>query len=372
MESPHVDQNEETSFRDLAALAIRAAPNGWALVQRDRICATNPAFAQIEQTSASEGPWRRITAGYGGADLATSSYPHLQALVLGETRRLRVSGHDSNRARFARLVQTVDVLVQGSAAPEGTMLVFVQNVTKLARAEATAAAFGVQLQRQEKLRTLGELAFGIVHDLNNVLGALSWRLAVIEGDKVCRQAQSSNIDALRRIVTACIGAVARIGSAARSDGVAIASVDLTEIVSASVDIAETSFRTPSDGRESVRIRTTLPELPKVTGSPEDLLHLFINLLINARDAMPAGGTITVIGAYDGELVTVKVEDEGTGIPAASLEQIFEPFFTTKGLDGSGMGLAVARETMRRLGGSIIASNRPPGGACFELRFVPAG
>ena len=372
MESPHVDQNDETSFRDLAALAIRAAPNGWALVQRDRLCATNPAFAQIEQASASEGPWRRITAGYGGADLATSSYPHLQALVLGETRRLRASGHDSNRARFARLVQTVDVWVQGSAAPEGTMLVFVQNVTKLARAEARAAAFGVQLQRQEKLRTLGELAFGIVHDLNNVLGALSWRLAVIEADKVCRQAQSSNIDALRRIVTACMGAVARIGSAARSDAVAIASVDLTEIVSASVDIAETSFRIPSDGRESVRIRTTLPELPKVTGSPEDLLHLFINLLINARDAMPAGGTITVIGAYDGELVTVKVEDEGTGIPAASLEQIFEPFFTTKGLDGSGMGLAVARETMRRLGGSISASNRPAGGACFELRFVPAG
>ena len=140
----------------------------------------------------------------------------------------------------------------------------------------------------------------------------------------------------------------------------------------SVDIAETSFRIPSDGRESVRIRTTLPELPKVTGSPEDLLHLFINLLINARHAMTAGGTITVIGAYDGELVTVKVEDEGTGIPAASLEQIFEPFFTTKGLDGSGMGLAVARETMRRLGGSISASNRPAGGACFELRFVPAG
>ncbi len=278
MESPHVDQNDETSFRDLAALAIRAAPNGWALVQRDRLCATNPAFAQIEQASASEGPWRRITAGYGGADLATSSYPHLQALVLGETRRLRASGHDSNRARFARLVQTVDVWVQGSAAPEGTMLVFVQNVTKLARAEARAAAFGVQLQRQEKLRTLGELAFGIVHDLNNVLGALSWRLAVIEADKVCRQAQSSNIDALRRIVTACMGAVARIGSAARSDAVAIASVDLTEIVSASVDIAETSFRIPSDGRESVRIRTTLPELPKVTGSPEDLLHLFINLL----------------------------------------------------------------------------------------------
>jgi len=80
----------------------------------------------------------------------------------------------------------------------------------------------------------------------------------------------------------------------------------------SVDIAETSFRIPSDGRESVRIRTTLPELPKVTGSPEDLLHLFINLLINARHAMTAGGTITVIGAYDGELVRIKVEDEEQG------------------------------------------------------------
>jgi signal transduction histidine kinase len=69
-------------------------------------------------------------------------------------------------------------------------------------------------------------------------------------------------------------------------------------------------------------------------------------------------------------VVVRVEDEGHGIPAEHLPHIFEPFFTTKGDKGTGMGLAMAKILIQRLGGSISAHNRPEGGACFELHFVP--
>jgi signal transduction histidine kinase len=106
----------------------------------------------------------------------------------------------------------------------------------------------------------------------------------------------------------------------------------------------------------------------VTGSAGDLQHVFINLLLNARDAMPDGGTITIRAFPQGDRVVVTVEDEGTGIPPSCLSRIFEPFFTTKHANGSGIGLAMARDTMSRSSGSICARNRPEGGACFELSF----
>jgi hypothetical protein len=92
-------------------------------------------------------------------------------------------------------------------------------------------------------------------------------------------------------------------------------------------------------------------------------------LVNAREAMAKGGTITIRGFQSGASVGVAFEDDGPGIPPENLERIFEPFFTTKGAHGTGVGLAMAKEVLEKFGGSIRAQNLPSGGASFELRFV---
>ena len=121
----------------------------------------------------------------------------------------------------------------------------------------------------------------------------------------------------------------------------------------------------------IDISVQLPTLPQVWGVAADLRQMFMNLLLNARDAMPRGGTIRIRGYADRNRVVIKVEDEGTGVPAAIRQRIFDPFFTTKGENGTGIGLALARDLMTRIGGRISVTNRSRGGAIFTLRFQAA-
>src|SRR6185369_8405598 len=102
-----------------------------------------------------------------------------------------------------------------------------------------------------------------------------------------------------------------------------------------------------------------------------LRHVIVNLLLNARDAMPRGGTIHLAAEHADSRVILNVVDEGRGIPPEHLAKIFDPFFTTKGNRGTGLGLSMAYGVLTRLGGDISAQNRPEGGACFTLSFPVA-
>jgi CheY-like chemotaxis protein len=109
-------------------------------------------------------------------------------------------------------------------------------------------------------------------------------------------------------------------------------------------------------------------LPLIVGEPAELRQTFLNLLLNAQDAMTAGGIIRITGATQDGKIVVNVEDEGEGIPEENLPHIFDPFFSTKGENGTGLGLSIASASMARIGGSISAANRAQGGAIFALKF----
>jgi CheY-like chemotaxis protein len=126
-------------------------------------------------------------------------------------------------------------------------------------------------------------------------------------------------------------------------------------------------RTALLGR-STHVETSLPGLPLILGEPAELRQIFVNLLLNAQDAMPDGGTVRIGAKLCQDTVVVTVEDEGQGIPQEYLGRVFDPFFTTKGERGTGLGLSIAYGAMARLGGSITAANRSAGGAIFTLRF----
>jgi signal transduction histidine kinase len=111
-----------------------------------------------------------------------------------------------------------------------------------------------------------------------------------------------------------------------------------------------------------------PQLPRVVGGAADLRHVFVNLLLNARDAMPRGGAVEIAARRERGAVVVEVADSGVGIAPDHLPHLFDPFFTTRPGQGTGLGLAMCAGVMRRLGGQIEAANRPGGGAVFRLRF----
>ena len=118
----------------------------------------------------------------------------------------------------------------------------------------------------------------------------------------------------------------------------------------------------------MKVEIALARLPRIRANPGDLRRVFVNLLENARAAMPRGGTVRVVGGMEAGAVRVDVTDEGRGIPTQNLERIFEPMFTAKGNGGTGLGLAIVRAVMERLDGSVTAANGPEGGAVFTLVF----
>lgn len=225
------------------------------------------------------------------------------------------------------------------------------------------------LAEHEQLRTLGDLVIGISHDANNILAALRLRLGILLKDTVCFTAQGPNLRALERILAEASRMLDRLQRFSRTEAPEMTAVDLEETVQAAIEIAQSGLRLRgAETGVQIHIRDELQPLPKVHGFADDLRHVLVNLLLNARDAMPGGGTITIRGRRDRELVVLAVEDEGHGIAPDILSKIFEPFFTTKGPRGTGMGLAIARNVMRKMGSTISARNRPEGGALFELRL----
>jgi CheY-like chemotaxis protein len=109
-------------------------------------------------------------------------------------------------------------------------------------------------------------------------------------------------------------------------------------------------------------------LPKVRGLASELRQVFMNLLLNASEAMDQKGEIKIDSAVDDKSVLIRISDSGPGISAEHLPHVFDPFFTTKGTRGTGLGLSIAKSIMESLGGAIKASNGPSGGAVFTLEF----
>ncbi len=111
------------------------------------------------------------------------------------------------------------------------------------------------------------------------------------------------------------------------------------------------------------------ELPPVVGSENKIQQVLFNLILNARDAMPSGGWLTIRTSLEGREVVIEVSDTGEGIPEADLPRIFDPFFTTKDVgQGTGLGLAVSYGIVQEHGGSIRASSSRGQGSRFEVRL----
>jgi two-component system NtrC family sensor kinase len=363
-------QRELSQMQALAAWAFRSGPNGWALVRRGVLKITNRCFDAFDRGSAIGPAWQPVADGmWTASDDGPGS--RLAVLVTEEARQLVAQNRMAQRRRFIRGKQLVEVTVERSAlAPAGDelVLVIVRDITELARSEAQLAEVRVRLMEKERAGLAGSLAVGVAHDLGNLVGALTAHVMVMQAGVAASEDTLQTLKAIVEGQSALLKKLKTLGAATLAPAQPLSlAEDVLEPARQMVQV----WLQQRDSAHAVRVRLdeSIRELPQVMGLRDDLVNMVINLIVNARDAMPQGGAVTIGGATDQHIVVVWVDDEGTGIPEGQRERIFDPFFSTKGKNGTGMGLAMARQIMRQLGGDIRARNREAGGARFELSFL---
>jgi signal transduction histidine kinase len=223
-----------------------------------------------------------------------------------------------------------------------------------------------QLFRNERMRSIGEMASGLVHDLNNNLNVSSLRLQVLRS-KVGPELLP-DLDAIARSIEAATERVQNVReyvTSRRDENLSLANPE--EVLTAAIDMVDFLIeRTPTINGGMIRIvRRAGDDIPAVSVLSNQLKHVIANLLLNARDAMPDGGDLMIETRRTPSSVEISVADEGTGVPGELMSKIFEPFFTTKPT-GNGLGLSMAQDVLSRMRGKITVTNRTPRGAEFTL------
>jgi PAS domain S-box-containing protein len=219
----------------------------------------------------------------------------------------------------------------------------------------------------DKLRALGQLASGVAHDFNNALAAILGRAQLLrrssDDERVTR-----GLDIILTAAEDAAATVRRIRSFARQlPGEGHAEVCVLELLRDAVEITRTRWENNARARGlSYEVEVEGDPQLHTRGNASELREVFVNLVVNAIDAMPAGGRLDVSCRRSGDRLRLLFTDTGTGMAEEVRARIFEPFFTTKGVHGTGLGLFVSYGIVERHAGHISAASRPGRGTTFTV------
>jgi two-component system, NtrC family, sensor kinase len=220
------------------------------------------------------------------------------------------------------------------------------------------------IERTDRLNAVGLLAAGMAHEINNPLQGMLSHLRALQPYVPPDSAARRNLDMAQKGVDTIASLVRRLlmlGSA--TDDAGHDGADTQEAIDFVAQLLESQFR-----RVNVRIeRNAEAQGVRVAMPRAELIQIVMNLLINARDAMPDGGTVRVrAAAEDDNTVRVVISDTGQGIAPELMGKIFAPFFTTKGSKGTGLGLSVTESLVRSRRGQISVKSEPGKGTSFDI------
>ena len=320
---------------------------------------------------SSETRYRAL--GVGASDFLTKPFDHVEVL-------LRIRHLLQIRAQHQQLARQKDTLEETVAARTGELRATLGQLEEtVARLRDTQQ----QVIQHERMSALGSMAAGLAHDFNNALSLIMGYSELLQTDLQGSPFEERSDDYLGTIITAGQDA-ARLFNRLRdfyrpSDGDApLFPVDLNEMVERAVALTRPRWHGQALG-DGVTIELAChlaPDLPELTADAAELREMLTNLIFNAVDAMPTGGTITLRTSLedaargpDGDsALLLEVADTGTGMSEETRRRCLEPFFTTKGTRGTGLGLAMVYGTVQRHGGSIDLQSAPGVGTRFVIRF----
>jgi GAF domain-containing protein len=237
------------------------------------------------------------------------------------------------------------------------------------RAYSELVAAQDHLLRADKLRALGEMASGVAHDFNNLLASIVGRAQMLLR-KVDEPRLRQWLQVIERAALDGAQTVRRLQEFTRiRRDQAFIPADLNEVAREALEVTQYRWRDDvvSRGLE-LDVRTSFAGLAYVHGDPVELREALTNLILNALDAMPSGGTLTIETRVVAAAVVLSVVDTGEGMTDEVRHRLFEPFFTTKGPKGTGLGLSMTFGIVSRHGGRIDVKSVPGQGTRFDLCF----
>jgi PAS domain S-box-containing protein len=253
---------------------------------------------------------------------------------------------------------------------EALKLYTVELEDKVDKGTATAKKLEQQMMHSEKLAALGRLAAGVAHEIGNPLTSIS-TFAQLLREMAQDDFTKNSLDIINNHIQRITEIVRRMSTFARADALNIKSTQMNEVLNSTLDLMRLDKRMKS----SIEIAVDLDrQLPTTLIDEGQLSQVFINVFLNALDAMPDGGKLTVTtrrGSDDQgrDAILVEFSDTGIGIPAHELEKIFDPFYTTKEPGkGTGLGLSLSYNIVKRFKGDIKVESQAGKGTVFTVIF----
>jgi PAS domain S-box-containing protein len=252
---------------------------------------------------------------------------------------------------------SITPLVSKSAERIGRLLLF-DDVTQRERMEE-------QMSQTEKLTSLGLLAAGVAHEVNTPLAVISNYIQMLAKQMPDGDPRQSIIEKIVKQTFRASEIVNNLLNFSRTGAPEAVDIDVNRVVEETLSLVSHPLKT-----SQIQVVKHLGEtLPAVRGSANKLQQVFLNLFLNARDAMPGGGLLEVRTAAHNGSVEIEVVDTGAGIPREHIHRIFDPFFTTKASGrGTGLGLSVSYGIIKEHSGKIDVRSTPGKGTSFHVEF----
>ncbi len=314
-------------------------------------------------------------SGYSRQDLEGADY---RLFVFGDQKKLAIE-------RFTRALkgeaQTFEVTVTRKSGETRLLLITytpiydvgrVTSVLSIARDVTEERLASERAAQADKLRALGQLASGVAHNFNNILAAILGHAQLIKRD--CHdEALSQRMEIIEHAALDGAQTVKRIQAFGAQQNESVNEVvDVNQLVQDSTTLTQARWCDEAQARGlQYDVELDLQPVPSVRGSGSELREVFVNIILNALDAMPQGGRLKIASETKGGFVQVSLTDTGIGMNSEVCDHIFEPFFTTKGVMGTGLGLAVSHSIIERHGGRIEARSSLGKGTTFTI-ILPAG
>lgn len=219
-----------------------------------------------------------------------------------------------------------------------------------------------QVKRADRLSAIGQLAAGLAHEIRNPLASIDGAAEVLQASGDSDQLRKETLEIIRRECGRLFGLLTRVLDFARPRSPQWKAAELEPLLRGVAELVGHSA-----GKGIVLRCDVPPGLPQLRCDAEQIEQVFLNLTINAVQAMPQGGEVVLTAGVNAGEIIIRVRDGGPGIAAENLDKVFDPFFTTKDT-GTGLGLSVAHQIVTQHGGSIAAANHEGGGAEFSVRF----
>ena len=226
---------------------------------------------------------------------------------------------------------------------------FTDVLNQLNGARERATGMSEQLGQAAKLATMGELAASIAHELNNPLATVSLRVESLMGQVAKDDPKRRALEVIEQETDRMGKLVANLLQFTRGSQPQISTVDVREEIDNTLELIDYRLR-----RQQIDVvQEFAPDVPMIHADSQQLRQVFLNVLTNAGDAMPDGGTLTIRTEADDTSTMIEFSDTGGGIPAENLARVREPFFTTKAEDkGTGLGLAISQRIVQEHHGTL--------------------